>query len=221
MNKLETVHPELKKRCLVIMTKLASQGFLIEAKQGLRSFSEQNGLYAIGRSKKGRRVTNAPAGFSPHNYGAAVDFGLTCPVLEKNIMTCFPDKSKVWELIGRAAKEVGLEWGGSWKTILDRPHVEVPVLKYGRPLLKIKNSGGIEAVNKEIDKVFAGEKSDNDVRNTTDNPFFSYEVVSGDSLSTVAKKLLGDANRFPEITELNSLQSNIVKIGQIIKIPKR
>lgn len=41
--------------------------------QGLRTFEEQNALYAQGRTKPGSKVTNAKAGQSFHNYGQAID----------------------------------------------------------------------------------------------------------------------------------------------------
>jgi len=51
--------------------------------QGLRSFAQQDALYAIGRTVKGNNaspshpmgdvVTNAPGGESNHNYGLAAD----------------------------------------------------------------------------------------------------------------------------------------------------
>jgi len=51
-----------------------------------------------------------------------------------------------------------------------------------------------------------------------------YVVKSGDSLSKIAKELLGDASRWPEIYELNKDvigdNPNLIKPGQKFKIPK-
>ncbi|MGC9393908.1 MAG: LysM peptidoglycan-binding domain-containing protein [Anaerolineae bacterium] len=50
-----------------------------------------------------------------------------------------------------------------------------------------------------------------------------YVVKSGDSLSKIAKEQLGDANRWPEIHELNKDQipnPNLIRVGQELKLPK-
>ena len=50
----------------------------------------------------------------------------------------------------------------------------------------------------------------------------SYVVKSGDSLSKIAKELLGDADRWPEILAVNKdkiSDPNAIKPGQELKIP--
>lgn len=50
----------------------------------------------------------------------------------------------------------------------------------------------------------------------------TYTVVAGDNLSKIAKKLLGDANRWREIHALNDEtieNPNLIKPGQVLKIP--
>lgn len=47
----------------------------------------------------------------------------------------------------------------------------------------------------------------------------SYKVKSGDSLWSIAERLLGAGIRYREIVELNGLKSNTVYVGQILKIP--
>jgi nucleoid-associated protein YgaU len=50
----------------------------------------------------------------------------------------------------------------------------------------------------------------------------SYVVKSGDSLSKIAKELLGDADRWPEILAANKDKiddPNKIKPGQKLKIP--
>lgn len=50
----------------------------------------------------------------------------------------------------------------------------------------------------------------------------TYTVVSGDSLSKIAKKFYGHANRWREIFEANRDQisnPDLINIGQVLKIP--
>src|SRR6185369_10539955 len=53
-------------------------------------------------------------------------------------------------------------------------------------------------------------------------PDRTYTVVAGDSLSKIAKKLLGNANRWHEIHELNKdtiKNPDLIRPGQVLKIP--
>lgn len=48
----------------------------------------------------------------------------------------------------------------------------------------------------------------------------TYTVVEGDSLSAIAKKMLNDINRWPEIQKLNNIvDPNKIKPGQVLKMP--
>jgi nucleoid-associated protein YgaU len=50
----------------------------------------------------------------------------------------------------------------------------------------------------------------------------TYTVVAGDSLSKIAKKQLGDANRWREIHQLNAdtiENPDLIHPGQVLKIP--
>jgi nucleoid-associated protein YgaU len=52
----------------------------------------------------------------------------------------------------------------------------------------------------------------------------TYTVIAGDNLSRIAKKLLGDANRWKEIHQLNAdtvKNPNLIHPGQVLKIPDR
>lgn len=98
---------------------------------GYRSFREQAGLYFQGRTNtKGPIVTNAPPGFSAHNFGLAVDFvrmvGVTPSWAEKD-----------YDVLGEEAEKAGLVWGGSWQRP-DRPHVQWPGYVSSRELLPLR-----------------------------------------------------------------------------------
>lgn len=139
-NRLKKVHPELGKRVTAMIEALATQGHTIEVVQGLRTFAEQDALFAQGRSKPGQIVTRAKGGQSNHNYGLAVDL---CPFVDgKPIWNAPPAE---WFELGKEAMKRGLEWGGDWKKFIDKPHVQIPGLTVNQ-CLTFHNKGGLERV---------------------------------------------------------------------------
>lgn len=86
-----------------------------------RSPAEQDALYAIGRTKPGKKVTNAQAGQSAHNFGLALDF-----VPLENGKPVWSTTHDAWRKAGNLAPSFGLEWAGTWTTFREYPHVQVP-----------------------------------------------------------------------------------------------
>ena len=66
-------------------------------------------------------VTNAPPGYSAHNYGLAVD---CAPMIGNSIWWNAPDK--VWKAYADIAVKLGMVAGYYFKSIHDAPHVEHP-----------------------------------------------------------------------------------------------
>ncbi len=110
------LNPEFDAKLQLFEKKLAANGIKVVLTCGYRSTEEQNHLYAIGRTKPGKKVTNARGGSSWHNYGLAGDYAF---VINGKVTWNGP-----WATFGKIARECGLEWGGDFKTILDRPHVQ-------------------------------------------------------------------------------------------------
>ncbi|MFH1387467.1 MAG: M15 family metallopeptidase [bacterium] len=94
---------------------------------GVRTFEEQAGLYAQGRSKPGIIITNAGPGYSYHNYGLAID------VVFKN-KNGWTWNSERWNELGRLGNGRAFEWGGSWTKFPDRPHFQII---YKQPIGKL------------------------------------------------------------------------------------
>lgn len=119
MARLDLVHPKLKATIIRLEIAMLAKGIQIEVVQGLRTFAEQDALFALGRTKKGKIVTNARGGQSNHNYGLAVD---VCPFLNGK-----PDwdNNTDFNAIGLMGESMGLEWGGHWKHITDKPHLQL------------------------------------------------------------------------------------------------
>ena len=98
----------------------------------LRSFADQDQLYAQGRTKlfdqSGKRlgiVTNAKGGQSLHNYGMALDIVLLDGVTASwnTIKDYDGDGDSDWMEIVTIFKNAGWEWGGDWQ-FKDAPHFQ-------------------------------------------------------------------------------------------------
>jgi len=79
LKRLEMLHPKLRSEGLAIFNEInvALTGKAIcRIAYTLRTIDEQNALYAQGRTKPGKIVTNAKGGESFHNYGLAIDIVL-------------------------------------------------------------------------------------------------------------------------------------------------
>ena len=89
------------------------EGETVRITSATRTYEQQNALY-----NQRPKVTNAPGGYSNHNFGLACDF------------TFFFGATPKWEgpeyhnLVGKIGKGLGLFWGGDWTSIDDEPHLE-------------------------------------------------------------------------------------------------
>jgi peptidoglycan L-alanyl-D-glutamate endopeptidase CwlK len=147
---LTGVHPELAKRVKLMAGVLRGKGIPVQVTAGYRTAADQDALYAKGRTAPGDIVTNAKGGQSYHNFRLAVDIW---PVDTKNnVVWSTPESSPLWQVIGQASQEQGLNWGGKWK-FLDLPHHELPVPLTLTQLKAIYATGGPDAVVAEINKV--------------------------------------------------------------------
>lgn len=139
--RLGVLHPLLRDEAVKIFNEI-DKALTGRAKcritQTLRTFKEQNDLYAQGRTKPGGKVTNAKGGDSFHNYGLAVDFCLLIDGKEVSWdmkkdydSDLIPD----WMEVVAIFKKYGWSWGGDWKSFKDYPHFEKT---FGRNLSEVK-----------------------------------------------------------------------------------
>ena len=104
----------------------------------LRSAKRQDELYAQGRSKPGKIVTNAKAWESFHQYGLALDICLILDGKEASWdrVTDFDrDGIADWMECVRIFKSHGWEWAGEWKTFREAPHFQCT---FGIPIKTLK-----------------------------------------------------------------------------------
>jgi peptidoglycan L-alanyl-D-glutamate endopeptidase CwlK len=112
---IATLLPEMQPIARALVQKAAYNKSNIKIISGFRSYAEQDALYAQGRTAPGKIVTNSKAGYSNHNFGIAFDVG----VFEGSSYLADSPKYKA---VGVLGMDLGLEWGGNWKTIVDQPH---------------------------------------------------------------------------------------------------
>lgn len=113
---LATVQPQLQRLGRELLRRLEAEGLTFKVTSGNRTQAEQDALYAQGRTKPGPVVTWTRK--SRHIGGRAID------------LTLFSGKNPIWESpkydrAGEVGEQLGLVWGGRWKT-KDKPHFELP-----------------------------------------------------------------------------------------------
>lgn len=130
LSRIETAHPAVRQALRDIykeicsrLTGRASCRFV----EVLRSNARQAELYAQGRSKPGKIVTNAKPGESGHQYGLSVDVVLILDGKEASWDTvCDYDKDGIadWLEMVRVFESHGWTWYGRNKKFREAPHFE-------------------------------------------------------------------------------------------------
>jgi len=128
--RISLLHPQISNEVKLLIeqaNKVISPNLTIRIVQGLRTIEEQNDLYAQGRTKPGKVVTNAKGGSSYHNYGLAIDFAFLVNGKEISWDTSKDwdgDKIADWLEVVKIFVKAGYTWGGDFKSIKDFPHLE-------------------------------------------------------------------------------------------------
>lgn len=117
--KIDDLHPFVADKCRQFIELCESElGIDVLIICTYRDNDCQAALYAKGRTRPGRKVTRAPAGYSYHNYGLAFDFApLENGKIDWNDVQAF-------KRCGEIAKSLGLEYGGDWWRFRDWGHCQ-------------------------------------------------------------------------------------------------
>ena len=155
LERINLIHPVLRNEVREIyeeICKALSDNVRCRFTHTLRTFAEQDALFAQGRTKPGRIVTNARSGRSWHNYGMAIDIVL---LVDKNRDGVFESASwdtkadfdgdgrRDWIEIVNIFKEYGWEWGGDWK-FYDAPHFQKTMGQTIRGMLAKHTAGKVD-----------------------------------------------------------------------------
>jgi hypothetical protein len=143
--RLALLHPVVADRGRELLREAAQVGLAVMVTQGLRSWKEQDALYARGRTTppigKSHIVTNARGGYSWHNFGLAFDVLLLDAMGKAKWDTRHPG----WKTLGVLGKARGLDWGGDWVRLKDLAHFQY-TCGLSLQLCRTLGVGGLERV---------------------------------------------------------------------------
>lgn len=141
LTRITTAHPAIRHQLLEIYEEIcASLTGRAQCRftEVIRSAKRQDELYAQGRSKPGKIVTNAKAWESAHNFGLGVDVVLILDGKEASWDTvCDYDKDGMadWLEMVRVFESHGWAWYGRNKKFREAPHFEC---LFGIPLSTLR-----------------------------------------------------------------------------------
>lgn len=119
------LHPALLEKVRIVLAVMAREGSPMRIVQGLRTVSQQQILYAQGRTVKGPKVTNCDGIKVRSNHQAQADGWGHAADLAFLGPEPFAEHHP-WQLFGDVVRDAGLVWGGDFKSLPDRPHCELP-----------------------------------------------------------------------------------------------
>ena len=153
--RLQLIYPALAAKIAQLSTMLEADGVMIRVVQGLRSWQEQDNLYAQGRTAPGHIVTNCPGGHSYHNFGLAVDCVPDDPS-QPGYQPDWNSSHPTWKDMETKGQSLGLDSGATWRSFPDAPHFQLTGrFPEGAPddeVRQLFKDGGMQAVWSEIDR---------------------------------------------------------------------
>lgn len=121
--RIEQLHPAVRERFTNFINDIEEEfGVTVRMDEPLRSFAQQQALWAQGRTMPGEVVTWAPPGSSYHNYGLAADL---VPLTKDGKNLDWNYNQAKWK---KLADKYELTWGGTFpKGKVDPDHYEYKV----------------------------------------------------------------------------------------------
>jgi peptidoglycan L-alanyl-D-glutamate endopeptidase CwlK len=116
--KIEDLHPYVAKLCRAFVAACKKDGIDVLITSTWRDNAAQNALYAQGRTKPGKKVTNAKAGQSFHNYKLAFDF---VPIVNGKAQW---NDLATFKRAGVIGERLGLDWAGRWVSFKELAHMQ-------------------------------------------------------------------------------------------------
>lgn len=108
---IDLLRPDVAANCRKLIELAKAEGFPVLVTGTVRD--EEYQLYCYNNGKSKSKVPTF------HSVSAGLAFDIC-----KNVKGQEYSDNKFWECVSRIGKEIGFEWGGDWKSIVDKPHFQ-------------------------------------------------------------------------------------------------
>jgi hypothetical protein len=110
---LDALHPYFKEKIIKLLSMCAQKGIDLAIVETFRTHSKQDEYRSMGKA-----YTRSSGGRSKHQYGLAID---VVPMVKGEPQW---DNKNLWKKVGIIGEQLGLKWGGRWKSLYDPGHFE-------------------------------------------------------------------------------------------------
>ena len=156
---LKYLHPCMRDKIESALDECHQKGLMVHVFESYRTPLRQKQLWGKGRNDPGRKVTNAQAMQSWHNYGLAFDLVFDGDERDGiqwswegdyNNEVVGGDKRSDYMRVGEIFESYGFEWAVRWKTFKEMPHFQMVNGLTVQEAEKIFNEGGLAAVWEKV-----------------------------------------------------------------------
>jgi len=113
INDLDALHPYFRDKVRELIAKCKAKGIELAIVESYRTAAKQNEYKSMGKN-----YTRSGGGKSKHQYGLAID---VVPVIDSVAQW---NNIRLWRKVGVMGEQLGLRWGGRWKSLYDPGHFE-------------------------------------------------------------------------------------------------
>lgn len=155
VSSLDGLHPAFRERLELGLAKARAAGLAVHVFETVRSPERQDELYAVGRKVDvhERRVTNAEAWGSWHQYGLAADLAFDGDVGTPKVEWTWTGD---WRRLASFLTAEGLDWlGADGSTFPEAPHYQLTGGLWIKEARRLKVIGGLPMVWEAVDQRLA------------------------------------------------------------------
>ena len=151
---ISRLRSDVAANCRAFIQRCADAGLPVLVVETVRDLEYQASLYAQGRTKPGKIVTNQRTpSFHWDKVGLAFDI---C----KNVKGHEYDDADFFRRCGAIGKEMGFSWGGDWTSLPDRPHFQWDDGgRYTAAMVRKRNLPRMMPLYKEVSKAMTKDEA--------------------------------------------------------------
>ena len=151
---ISRLRSDVAANCQAFIQQCADEGLPVLVVETVRDLEYQASLYAQGRTKQGKIVTNQKTP-SFHWDKVALAFDIC-----KNVKGHEYDDADFFRRCGVIGKKMGFTWGGDWKSLPDRPHFQWDDCgRYTATMVRKGNLPRMMPLYKEVDNAMTKDEA--------------------------------------------------------------